>query len=234
MTIKGFLERYVSLRGIEMLKEYSRLYGMSTSFDVWKERPVERFIDGFSWDRTPFESEFCRVSELICRTGDYYEAGDMISRLSRQFRSVSLEDGSKSDVFINTFLTPAAASWFRSEFHSELLTADTIFDWEWVARTLRSHIMNKRYLDAGSYINRDVSRMISPTAISPTFLIPDIPLPHPDAEPENEEHAGHKHRVVVGDDLESVLIALSKHAGLSRNDKVIRDTVKQFLRRRRA
>jgi hypothetical protein len=233
MTIKDFLERYVSLRGIEMLKEYSRLYSASAAFDVWKQRPVDRFVDGFDWDSTPFGDDFRRVNTDICIRKAYYDAGDMISRMSRQFRSVSLEDGGKSDVFINTFLTPVAASWVRSTFPSLLLDADSvIFDWVWATPTLRECIVNKRYLDAGSYINRDVSRMISPTAVSPTFFIPDIPLPHPDAEPENEENAGHKHRVVVGDDLESVLIALSKHAGLSRNDKDIRDTVKQFLRRR--
>lgn len=227
MTIKDFLQNYVSLRGIEMLKEYRRLYN-GYPFDDWKSMPVEYFDRGFPWSSTPFSEEFRTVQTRISR-GSFVDAGEQISRVSRQYRTVSTADGKNGKVFVDNFLTPLAASWVVANHRVDCL----VTDWAWADGTTMYHLMNGRYLDAAYHINHMVLALTTPpTSQEPKYIIPEIDLPHPEAEPEDEEDANHRCRAVGGDDLESVLIALSKHVGLSRNDKTIENTVKQFLRRR--
>jgi hypothetical protein len=227
MTIKDFLQNYVSLRGIEMLKEYRRLYN-GHSFDAWKVMPVEYFDRGFPWSDTPFSDEFRVVQTRIGR-GEFVDAGEVINRASRHHRLVSTANGKNAKVFVDNFLTPLAASWVVANHRVDCL----VTDWAWADGTTMYHLMNGRYLDAAYHINHMVLLLTNPpTSQEPKYIIPEIDLPHPEAEPEAEEHANHRCRAVGGDDLESVLIALSKHVGLSRNDKTIEKTVKQFLRRR--
>ena len=228
MTIKDFLQNYVSLRGIEMLKEYRRLYH-GDPFDEWKALRVESFDTGFTWSETPFSDEFRTVQTHIGR-GRFVDAGEMINRASRHYRTVSTADGKNAKVFVDNFLTPLAASWVVANHRVDCL----VTDWAWLdGSTMMYQLTNGRYLDAAYHINRMVLSLTTPpTSQEPKYIIPEIDLPHPEAEPEAEEHANHRCRAVGGDDLESVLIALSKHVGLSRNDKTIENTVKQFLRRR--
>jgi hypothetical protein len=227
MTIKDFLQNYVSLRGIEMLKEYRSLYH-GGPFDEWKVMRVEHFDTGFTWSETPFSDEFRVVQTRIGR-GEFVDAGEVINRASRQYRTVSTANGKNGKVFVDNFLTPLAASWVVANHRVDCL----VTDWAWADGTTMYHLMNGRYLDAAYHINHMVLLLTNPpTSQEPKYIIPEIDLPHPEAEPEAEEHANHRCRAVGGDDLESVLIALSKHVGLSRNDKTIEKTVKQFLRRR--
>jgi len=227
MTIKDFLQNYVSLRGIEMLKEYRRLYH-GGPFDEWKAMPVEDFDRGFTWSDTPFSDEF-RVAQTRISRCEFVDAGEVINRASRQYRTVSTADGKNGKVFVDNFLTPLAASWVVANHRVDCL----VVDWAWADGTMMYHLVNGRYLDAAYLINCKVLSLTTPpTPQEPKYIIPEIPLLHPEAEPEAEENANHRCRAVGGDDLESVLIALSKHVGLSRNDKTIEKTVKQFLRRR--